>query len=121
MIGGRMSAGHFEFRLSNRGDMARFFVVEDEGMVDAVFGPTRTCAGVVLATALSLAAARRGCGPFVDLEIRIIEPADPDPDAFVARTRLASRGTGFGALCELFVRQFERLNGWPQDVGLAEI
>ena len=121
MIGGRMSAGHFEFRLSGRGDTARFFAVEDEGMVDAVFSPTRTCAGVVVATVLSLAAARRGCGRFVDLEIRMIEPAEPDSEAFVARTRLASRGTGFGARCELFMRQFERLNGWPQDVSLAEV
>ncbi len=121
MIGGRMSAGHFEFRLTGRGDMARFFAFEDEGMLDAVFSPTRTCAGLVLATALSLAAAHHGCGQFVDLQIRMLDPAEPDPEAFVARTKLAEQGTGFGVQCELFMRQFERLNGWPQDVSLVEI
>ena len=101
--------------------MARFFAFEDEGVVDAVFSPTRTCAGVVLATVLSLAAAHHGCGQFVDLQIRMLESAEPDPEAFVARTKLAELGTGFDARCELFMRQFQRLNGWPQDVSLTEI
>lgn len=120
MIGGRMSAGHFDFRLAGRGDLARFIVVGDEGMTDAVFSPTRTCAGVVLATALSLAAANHGHGQFVDLEIRMTELPEPDPEAFVEHTRLSGQGTNFDLQCERFMRQFTRLNGWPRDVSLAE-
>lgn len=45
VIGGRMSARDFGFRIADRGDLARFMVVRDESMTDAVFSPTRTCAG----------------------------------------------------------------------------
>jgi hypothetical protein len=120
LIGGRMSAGHFDVRLADRGDLARFFVALDEGMVDAVFSPTRTCVGVVLAASLSLVAAARGCGQFVDLEIRMLEPDEPCPDLFVERTRLTEQGTDFDIQCERFMRQFARLDGWPQDVSLVQ-
>lgn len=89
-------------------------------MVDAVFSPTRTCVGVVLPTALSLAAADRGCGDFVDLEIRMLEPGELDPARFVGRTRLAESETGFDVQCERFMRQFTRLAGWPRDVSLGK-
>jgi hypothetical protein len=61
-VGGRMSAGYFEFRIPETGDSAWFFVAADEGKLDAVFSPTRTCVGVVLATALALATAHHGRG-----------------------------------------------------------
>jgi len=119
MIGGRMSAGYFKFRLDLTGDAAWFFVTEDEGMVDAVFTPMRTCTGVVLATALSLAAARHECGEFLDLEIRMLEPGESDPEAMLARTRLTAPGTGFAAQCERYMRQFTPLNDWPAQVSIA--
>jgi hypothetical protein len=110
MIGGRMSAGHYDFRLANRADLARFFVVQDEGMVDAVFSPTRTCAGVVLATALSLAAADHGCGEFLDLEIRMIDPPVTEPSIFAQSTKLKEQGVDFELQCERYMRQFVRLD-----------
>lgn len=48
--------------------------------------------GSVLATALSLAAANHGHGQFVDLEIRMTEPPEPDPEAFAEHTRLSGQG-----------------------------
>lgn len=119
MIGGPMSAGHYDFRLTDRADLARFFVAQDEGMVDAVFSPTRTCVGVVLATALSLAAADHGCGEFLDLEIRMLDPLESEPSIFTQCTRLTERGTDFDLQCERYLRQFSRLDGWPRDVSLA--
>lgn len=119
-IGGRMSAGNYDFHLADRADLARFFVAQDEGMVDAVFSPTRTCVGVVLATALSLAAADHGCGEFLDLEIRMIDPIVSEPSIFAHSTRLKEPGTDFDLQCERYLRQFTRLNGWPRDVSLTQ-
>lgn len=119
-IGGRMSAEQYDFRLTGRADLARFVVEQDDGMVDAVFSPTRTCVGVVLATALSLAAADHGCGEFLDLEIRMIDPPESEPTIFTERTRLKERGADFDSQCERYIRQFTRLDGWPREVSLAQ-
>lgn len=118
-IGGRMSAGCFDFRVATSGDLARFFVAPDEGMLDAVFTPTRTCVGVVVATALALATALHGCGEFIDLEIRMLDPGESDPEAMIEQTRLVDPGADFAAQCERYMRQFARLNGWPRDVSLV--
>lgn len=119
LVGGRMSAGSFEFRIPETSDLARLLVLEDEGMVDAVFSPTRTCVGVVLATALALATAHHGCGEFLDLQIRMLETGESDPGEALARTKLVEPGTRFVAQCERYMRQFARLNGWPADVACA--
>lgn len=119
-IGGLMSTDFFEFRLGQSGDKAWFLVAEgesdDEDVVEAVFSPTRTCVGVVLATALSLAAAHHGRGEFLDREIGMLEPDESDPEAVLARTKLTEPGSDFAAQCERYMRQFTRLNGWPAGV-----
>jgi hypothetical protein len=116
-----MTAGHFDVRLVGCGDLAWLNVCEFEGVVEAVFSPSRTCVGVVLATALSLAIAERARGDFVDNQIRMLDPGVSDPEAFVERTKLAEEGTDLDAQCELFMRQFARLEGWPQDVTLGAV
>ncbi|MDX3639935.1 hypothetical protein [Streptomyces sp. MB09-02B] len=86
--------------------------------VDAVFTPTRTCVGVVTATALALAAGSLGGGEFVDAEIRMLESPEPDPARMIESTRLPDRGDDLAARCERYMRQFTRLNGWPREVRL---
>ncbi|QFQ94925.1 hypothetical protein F9278_00460 [Streptomyces phaeolivaceus] len=86
--------------------------------VHAVFSPTRTCVGVVTATALALAAGSLGGGEFADAEIPMLEPSEPDPARMIERTRLPDRGDDRTARCERFMRQFTRLNGWPQEARL---
>ncbi|MEE1758746.1 hypothetical protein [Streptomyces sp. SP18BB07] len=85
--------------------------------VHAVFSPTRTCVGVVTATALALAAGSLGGGEF-GAEISMLESAESDPARMIELTRLRDRGDDFPARCERFMRQFTRLNGWPRDVRL---
>lgn len=119
VIGGRMSAGNYDFRLADHAELTRFFVAQDEGMVNAVFSPARTCVGIVLATALSLAAADHGCGEFLDLEIRMLDPIVSEPSIFAQSTRLKEPGTDFDLQCQRYLRQFSRLNGWPHDVSLT--
>lgn len=121
MIGGEMSAGNYDFHLAEHADLARFFVAPDDGMVDAVFSPTRTCVGVVLATALGLAAADHGCGEFLDLEIRMLDPIVSEPTIFAHSTRLKEPGTDFDLQCERYLRQFTRLDGWPSEVSLTQV
>ncbi|MFM9588115.1 hypothetical protein ACKI1J_01255 [Streptomyces scabiei] len=84
--------------------------------VEAIFSPSRTCVGVVTATALALAAADLGGGEFVDAEIRMLPSREPHPGRMIERTQLRDRGDDFAARCERFVRQFARLNGWPRTV-----
>ncbi|MFF5361923.1 hypothetical protein ACFY4I_21395 [Streptomyces scabiei] len=86
--------------------------------VEAVFSPSRTCVGVVTASALALAVADLGGGEFVDAEIRMLPSREPHPRRMIERTRLPDRGDDFAARCERFVRQFARLNGWPRAVHL---
>ena len=86
--------------------------------VHAVFSPTRTCVGVVTATALALAAGSLGGGEFVDAEIRMLASAESDPARMIDLTRLPDREDDLPARCERYMRQFPRLNGWPRDVRL---
>jgi hypothetical protein len=86
---------------------------------DAIFSPHRTCVGVMMATALALAAASCGGGAFVDDQIRMLEPAVTQPDRVIELTRSPDRGTDFARRCERYLRQFPRLQGWPRDISLA--
>ena len=65
------------------------------------------------------ASADHGCGEFLDLEIRMIDPLESEPSIFTQCTRLKERGTDFDLQCERYLRQFTRLDGWPRDVSLA--
>ncbi|MDX3520087.1 hypothetical protein [Streptomyces scabiei] len=84
--------------------------------VEAVFSPSRTCVGVVTATALALAVADLGGGEFVDAEIRMLPSREPHPGRMIERTGLPDRGDDFTARCARFMRQFARLNDWPRTV-----
>ncbi|MFB4283445.1 hypothetical protein ACBJ59_49645 [Nonomuraea sp. MTCD27] len=79
--------------------------------IEAIFTPTRTCVGVVSATALALAAESCSGGTFVDDEIMMLQPTAPDAHRVVERTRLTHSGTTFEHCCERYMRQFEHLNG----------
>lgn len=125
-IGGETTAGHYDVCLADHDDAAwlNVFHLRDEDAVQVTVSPTRTCAGVVLATALSLAAAQGGRGDFVDDQIRMLDPGEMDPAIFIARTRLSGTGLGtgvaFDSRCEQFMRQFARLGGWPRAVTLVQ-
>lgn len=95
--------------------MVMDFSTRDAKRIEAIFTPTRTCVGVVSATALALAAASCGGGEFFD-EITMLQPPEPDVRRVIERTRLADRGTTFADRCERYMRQFGHLNGWPSDV-----
>lgn len=124
----RPSSRHFKFEVGETGDGAHLMVADFSELpgigapgdeVEAVFSPTRTCAGVVVASALALAAARHSDGIFIDAEIRMLDPMEIVPEIVITRTALAERGTDFATQCERYMRQFGRLNGWPRDVSLA--
>lgn len=120
----------FDFCVAGSKDTVRLIVFDPRELLDheapheqrepveAVFSPPRTCVGVVTAAALALAAGSLGDGEFVDAEIRMLESPESDPARMIELTRLAGRGDDFAARCELFLRQFARLNGWPPDVRL---
>ncbi|WP_318810484.1 hypothetical protein [Streptomyces scabiei] len=84
--------------------------------VEAVCSPSRTCVGVVTATALAPAVAALGGGEFVDAEIRMMPSREPRPGRMIERTGLPDWGDDFTARCERFMRQFARLNGRPRTV-----
>lgn len=119
----RRSTLHFEFDIPSTGDCARLMVIDrSEDVtepVSGVFSPTRTCVGVVVATALALAAAVQGAGEFIDDEIKMLRPPVTDPRRVIERTRLPGRETDFAGRCERYLRQYPQLDGWPPDISLA--
>jgi hypothetical protein len=56
--------------------------------IEAVVSPTRTCVGVVVATAVALGAAIASGGRFVDTEIGMLGRHEWDPARFIDRARL---------------------------------
>ncbi|MET0134543.1 MAG: methyltransferase domain-containing protein [Kibdelosporangium sp.] len=85
----------------------------DDGMVLSV-SPSRTCAGVVLATSLALAAALASGGEFIDDEIGMLRPPARDPRTAIARSRLTTPSSDLVAASEVYMRQFPHLRGWPE-------
>lgn len=115
VIGERIpSAVHFEIDVPATGDGVFLMVVDDpDEQPYAVFSPYRNCVGVAVASFLALATARLAGGEYLDDEIQMLVPARTDPDDVVNRTRLSGPGADFATRCEEYLRQFERLNGWP--------
>ena len=125
------SSASFDFGLRGYHDFVRLMVFDhcdplDPGgednhvdAVDACFMPQRTCVGVLLATALALAAATRGDGEFVDIEISMLEPPVGDPVRVIELTKLPDAGDDFETRCVRYMRQFPNLDGWPADPSLT--
>lgn len=131
VIGGHVPGPLFEQSIARRfdfetpgGDGARLMVYDrchdqdEHDVVDACFSPQRTCTGVVVATALALAAAELGGGEFVDINIMMLEPPVSEPDQVIELTRLPDTGSDFGDRCERYLRQFANLAGWPPSATL---
>jgi hypothetical protein len=83
--------------------------------IEAAVSPTRTCVGVVLATAVALGAAIASGGKFVDVEIVMLDGVAWDPARFIELAGLPDGVGDFAARCEQFMRQFPQLGGWPRD------
>lgn len=86
-----------------------------EPCIEAIVSPTRTCVGVVLATAVALGAAIASDGEFVDIEIVMLDGVAWEPAHFIELARLTEGVGDFGERCEQFMRQFPHLEGWPKD------
>jgi hypothetical protein len=121
VIGGPIPAGsvHFEIEVPDTGDGVALMVFDEQAHQVglgrcAVFSPYRTCVGVVVAAGLALATARLAAGRYVDEDIGMLAEPEHDPDRVIDRTRLSGSGD-FVVQCERYLRQFPRLNGWPQD------
>jgi hypothetical protein len=116
----------FEVDLVGGKDRAYVMVIDLAGVqgmepcIEAVVSPTRTCVGVVLATAIALGAASASGGEFVDVEIVMLDGVAWDPARFIELARLADGAGDFEARCEQFMRQFPGLNGWPKDRSARE-
>ena len=116
----------FEVDLVGGTDRAYVMVIDLAGVqgmeprVEAVVSPTRTCVGVVLATAIALGAASASGGEFIDAEIVMLDGISWDPARFIELARLTDGAGGFEARCEQFMRQFPSLNGWPKDRSARE-
>jgi hypothetical protein len=116
----------FEVGLAGGKDRAYVMVAGLAGLqgtdpcTEAIVSPTRTCAGVVLATAIALGAAAASGGEFIDAEIVMLDEIAWEPARFIELARLTD-GTGdFEARCEQFMRQFPSLDGWPKDRSARE-
>jgi hypothetical protein len=111
----------FEVDLVGTKDRAYVMVIDLTDMqgsarrIEAVVSPTRTCAGVVLATGVALGAALASGGEFVDVEIVMLDGVAWDPARFIELARLPDGIGDFPARCEQFMRQFPQLGGWPRD------
>lgn len=116
----------FEVGLVGGEDRANVTVMDFAGVqgiepgIDAFVSPTRTCVGVVLATAIALGAASASGGKFIDMNIVMLDEISWDPARFIELARLTDGGGDFEARCEQFMRQFPRLNGWPKDRSARE-
>jgi hypothetical protein len=129
MIGDRIPAGPnglagslaFEVGLVGANDRAYVMVIDltEAGgagaCVEAVVSPTRTCVGVVLATAVALGAAIASGGEFVDIELMMLDEPVEDPARFIESARLSGGAGDLAERCEQFMRQFPQLGGWPRD------
>jgi hypothetical protein len=119
--GGGVGSLSFVVRIAGAEDRAFVTVIDltrvqrPEPSVQAVVSPTRTCVGVVLATAVALGAAIAAGGEFVDLEIVMLDGVVWDPTRFIERARLSDGIGDLASRCEQFMRQFPRLEGWPKD------
>jgi hypothetical protein len=117
------TAGSVTFQVDLAGcqDHAYVMVIDLTGVqgtepcIEAVVSPTRTCVGVVLATAIALGAASASGGEFIDEEIVMLDGITWDPARFIELARLTDGAGDFEARCEQFLRQFPRLDGWPKD------
>lgn len=74
--------------------------------------PDRTCVGVAVAAAITLAAAIRGGGQIDECQLDLFPVVDPH--AATRALRLPDAGTGFVDQCVRFVRAIDALNGWPR-------
>jgi hypothetical protein len=133
MIGDRIPAGPngragslaFEVGLVGANDRAYVMVIDltaaggAGGCVEAVVSPSRTCVGVVLATAVALGAAIASGGEFVDIELMMLDEPVEDPARFIKVACLSGGGGDLAERCELFMRQFPHLGGWPRDRSVA--
>jgi len=120
----------FTIHLHGMADAAWLMIMDHDedyepGQVVGYVCSQRTCVGVALAIAVALGIALASDGKLHEWQLRIDsfvdEPVD-SPGRFIELTHApasASRDdTGFAARCELFLRQFPRLGGWPKDVSL---
>ncbi|MGW4463177.1 hypothetical protein [Micromonospora sp. NPDC004704] len=79
--------------------------------------PDRTCVGVAVGAATTLAAAIRGGGQIEECQLDLFPVVDPR--AAIQALRLPDAGTGFVDQCVRFVRAIKPLNGWPSTVNAA--
>ncbi|MEV0216589.1 hypothetical protein [Micromonospora sp. ALFpr18c] len=79
--------------------------------------PDRTCVGVTVGAAVTLAAAIRGGGQIEECQLQLFPVSDPR--AAIQALRLSDAGTGFVDQCVRFVRAIDALNGWPPTVNAA--
>jgi hypothetical protein len=112
--------GYFVLRLDGLPDEVFFFVYDGRKYrpadpLVANFSPSRTPVGVTVAISATIAAAIEGQGELIDLNIRFLESPVADPRQFVELTKLRPGDKPFRNACLDWVRQFDRLEGWPPE------
>jgi hypothetical protein len=115
----------YQLEVGDGGDGARFQVgaypayphFGDPALTVLICTPHRTCVGVTVAAAITLAAATLGGGQIDECQLRLFPVADPVQATHALR--LNDPGTGFVDQCVRFVRAIDALNGWPSAVDLA--